>query len=168
MALASDPDPLLPHAATRFASKPGVTQDISVTLPPLKPNTNMVASGDREGYEEFATDIYEWLSLVRLESPRILSTDDIDPYLSRYRVPGQSQDQNPTPLCKISWQGFLSSAWARKALVDVILALPAKTWFSFSATTFSSGLVAESSELTFFRPPESPREYLLWEVRSHD
>lgn len=128
----------------------------------------MVASGDKDEYEEFATNIYEWLSLVRLESPRILSSDDIDPYLSRYRVPGDSQDQQAVSLCKISWRGFLSSAWARKTLVDVILALPAKTWFSFSATTFSSGMMAESSEFALFRPPESQREYFLWEVKSHD
>lgn len=128
----------------------------------------MVVSGDRDEYEEFATNIYEWLSLLRLESPRILSGDDIDPYLSRYRVPGDIPHQQPAALCKISWQGFLSSAWARKTLVDLILALPAKTWFSFSATTFSSGMIAESSDFTFLRPPESPREYFGWEVKSHD
>lgn len=128
----------------------------------------MVASGSRDEYEEFATDIYEWLSLLRLESPRILSSDNIDPYLSRYRVPGGSEARQPDSVCMISWQGFLSSAWARKTLVDVILALPAKTWFSFNATTFSSGMIAESSEFTLIRPPESPREYFVWEVKSHD
>lgn len=128
----------------------------------------MVVSGDRDEYEDFATNIYEWLSLLRLESPRILSGDDIDPYLSRYRAPGDSQDQQPAALCKISWQGFLSSAWARKTLVDLILALPAKTWFSFSATTFSSGMIAESADFTFLRPPESPREYFGWEIKSHN
>ncbi|OIW28797.1 hypothetical protein CONLIGDRAFT_654905 [Coniochaeta ligniaria NRRL 30616] len=162
------PDPLTPHAPTKFTSKPGITQDISVTLPTLKPDTEMVASGDRDMYEEFATELYEWLSLLRLESPRILSSDQIDPYLSRYRAPGDSQDHQPASVCKISWQGFLSSAWARKTLVDVILALPAKTWFSLSATTFSSGMTAESTEFALFRPSESPREYLVWEVKSHD
>ena len=128
----------------------------------------MVVSGNKDDYEQFSTDVYEWLSLVRLESPRILSTDQIDPYLSRYQVPGASQDPQPATLCKISWQGFLSSPWARKTLVDVILALPAKTWFSFSATTFSTGMMAESSELTLFRPPSSPREYFLWEIKGHN
>jgi len=128
----------------------------------------MVASGNRDEYEEFATDIYEWLSLVRLESPRICCGDQIDPYLSRYQTPGDGQNHEPATLCKISWQGLLSSAWARKTVVDAILALPAKTWFSLSATTFSSGMIAESSEVTLFRPPESPREYFLWEIKSHD
>jgi ribonuclease P/MRP protein subunit RPP40 len=141
-------------------------QDVFVNLPPLRPGSDMVASGDREEYEEFATDIYEWLSLVRLESPRILLGDGIDPYLSRYRVPGETPQT--ASLCKVSWQGCFSSAWARRTLLDMILALPAKTWFSFIATTFSSGLIAESSEVTLFRPPESPREYFLWEVKSHD
>lgn len=165
---APEPDPLTSHAPTKFTSKHGITQHIFARLPPLKPDTGMVASGNRDEYEGFATDIYEWLSLLRLESPRILSSDNIDPYLSRYRVPGDVQDQQSASLCKISWQGFLSSAWARQTLVDAILALPAKTWFSFSGTAFSGGMMAESSEFTLFRPPESPREYFMWEVKGHD
>ena len=78
----------------------------------------MVASGNRDEYEEYAADLYEWLSLIRLESPRILSSDQIDPYLSRYRAPGDGQTHEPANLCKISWQGLLSSAWARKTVVD--------------------------------------------------
>ncbi|KAB5535181.1 ribonuclease P 40kDa subunit-domain-containing protein [Coniochaeta sp. 2T2.1] len=163
-----DPDPLTPHAPVKFTSTAGITEDIFVKLPSRKPSPDMVASGDRDEYEEFATGIYEWLSLLRLESPRILASDDIDPFLSRYRVPGDTQDHRPASVCKISWQGFLSSSWARKTLVDVILALPAKTWFSFSATTFSSGMMTDASEFSFFRPPESSREYLAWEVKSHE
>lgn len=165
---APEPDPLTPHAPTKFTSKSGITQHISARLPALQPGPETVASGSRDEYEEFTTDIYEWLSLLRLESPRILPSDNIDPYLSRYRVPGDPQDHQSASLCKISWQGFLSPAWARKTLVDVILALPAKTWFSFSATTFSSGMMAESSDFTLLRPPELPKEYFLWEVKGHD
>lgn len=122
----------------------------------------------REDYEDFATGIYEWLSLLRLESPRVLSGDQIDPYLSRYQVPGDNSEQvQATKLCRITWQGFFSSDWARQTLVDVILALPSKTWFSFSATTFSTGLVAENSECTFLRLPNSPGEYFMWEVKGH-
>lgn len=166
--IAPNPDPLEAHAPIKFTSKPGITQDISVTLPTLKPSPEMISSGNKDEYEEFSTDIYEWLSLLRLESPRILSSDNIDPYLSRYQIPGGDKDTPPASLCKISWQGFLSSPWARKTLVDIILALPVKTWFSFSATTFSSGMIAESSELTLFRPSTSPKEYFLWEVKSQD
>jgi ribonuclease P/MRP protein subunit RPP40 len=128
----------------------------------------LLAPGQKDDYEDFATDIYEWLALVRLESPRILFNDQIDPYLSRYQVPGASEDRKLASVCKISWQGFLSSAWARKTFIDIILALPSKTWFSFAATSFSSGMIAESSECTLFRPPNSPGEYLLWEVKGHD
>jgi len=53
--------------------------------------------------------------------------------------------------------------------MNVITALPAKSsWFSFSTTTFSRGMTDDNSECTILRPPNSPGEYLMWEVKSHE
>lgn len=165
---APDPDPLAAHCPTKYTSKPGVTEDISVLVPPLKLSASLVASGQRELYEDFATETYEWLALIRLQSPRIEPGDEVDPYLCRYQVPGDSDQHQESKLCKLTWEGFLSPSWVRKTLVDLMLALPPKAWFSFSTTTFPAGMMADGSECTFLRPPESHGEFVMWEVKGHD
>ncbi|KAK3323679.1 ribonuclease P 40kDa subunit-domain-containing protein [Cercophora scortea] len=159
------PDPLAPHFPTKYTSNPGVMQNVEVVMPNMNPASGSIASGDREEFEYFSTELYEWLSLVRLQSPRVQPKGQIDPYLCRYQVPGDGQTSN---ICKISWQGFLSPAWARHALVDIIAALPPKTWFSFSTTTLPKGLAGDNSEVAVFRPPGSPGEYLMWEIKAHE
>ncbi|KAK5996616.1 hypothetical protein PT974_01953 [Cladobotryum mycophilum] len=84
------PDPLEKHAATKITSSFKMMDCTGIPQIPLQLPSEMLAEGDQEGLEEIATDIYEWLSLVRLESPRVTANDSIDPYLSRgsYPQPG--------------------------------------------------------------------------------
>jgi ribonuclease P/MRP protein subunit RPP40 len=160
---------MTPQAPTKVKAQPIINRDMTVAIPPLKPEIEVASPMQREDYEEYATDVYEWLSMARLESPRILSGDHIDPYLSRYQVPGNNIEQlPPTKICKITWEGFFGSDWARRILVDVMLALPSKAWFSLSATTVSTGLVAQNTDCTFLRLPNSPGEYFMWEVKGHE
>lgn len=112
--------------------------------------------------------MYEWLSLIRLQSPRVSSTDTIDPYLSRYCAPGEPEEQSPARLCTISWEGLLPPKFARQLLTDAILALPSREWFSLSAASFSKTMLGDAAEVTFLRPPECPKEFLLWEIKSHE
>ncbi|KAK3379235.1 ribonuclease P 40kDa subunit-domain-containing protein [Lasiosphaeria ovina] len=161
-----DPDPLSQHFPSGYTCNPRVMRDVSVIIPPLNPQLDSTILGPIEDFESFATEIYEWLSLVRLQSPRIQLGDQIDPYLCRYQIPGPSEQGSK--ICKISWQGFISPSWAREILVDVISALPSKTWFSFSTTTFSKGMAGDNSECTILRPPGSPGEYIMWEVKAHE
>jgi ribonucleases P/MRP protein subunit RPP40 len=140
-------------------------QGIDVFMPDLNPPVESIGPGGREDFENFSTELYEWLSLVRLESPRVQPGDKIDPYLCRYRVPG---DEEKAQICKISWQGFLSSSWTQQILIDLITALPPKTWFSFSTTTFSKGMAGDNSECTILRPPGRTNEYVMWEIKSHE
>ncbi|KAJ4300162.1 hypothetical protein N0V88_002831 [Collariella sp. IMI 366227] len=156
-----DPDPISQHSCTPLTSTPAIVEDINAVMPKLSPDPSI----DKEDFEDFATGLYEWLSLVRLQSPRIQVGDQIDPYLSRYEV----QDaEGEGKLCKVSWQGFLSPSWSRQMLMEIIKALPAKAWFSFSTTTFSRGLAGDNAECTILRPPNSSGEYLMWEVRGHE
>lgn len=134
-------------------------------IPKLSPDAEFLASSGREDFEDFSTGLYEWLSLVRLQSPRICAEDQIDPYLSRYQVPYPEKESK---ICKITWQGFFAPSWSRQALIDIVLALPAKSWFSFSTTTFSKGLAGDKAECTVLRPPNSSGEYLMWEVKGHE
>lgn len=128
----------------------------------------MVSGAETQELPDFASEIYEWLSLIRLQSPRVSPTDSIDPYLSRYQVPGEPGTQTASKLCTVTWEGFLSPSFARQLLVDTIIALPSRTWFSMAVSSFSRGFSGDAAESTFLRPPEATGEYLLWDVRSHE
>ena len=160
-----------------------MTTHANISLPPLsRPASLLVGGGqgsDRLETEEDVTELYEWLALVRLGSPRVQAADNIDPYLSRYQVPVSSDDDAAAPsgaICTLRWSGFLSPTWACQTLLDVLIALQSSSsfstsspWLSMSVSGFSSsmGLAGDGAECTFFRPADAPREFLLWDVHSH-
>ena len=159
------PDPLLQYSSAHQTCTPEILQDIDAIQPPFESVLASIATGDKDDLESFSTEIYEWLSLVRLESPRVQAGDHIDPYLSRYRV---VEGGTPTKICKISWNGFISPSWCRQTLIEVIAAVSSKTWFSLSTTTFAKGIAGDASECTFLRSPGLTSEYLMWEVKAHE
>ncbi|KAJ4385422.1 hypothetical protein N0V93_009850 [Gnomoniopsis smithogilvyi] len=162
------PDPLEAFHPTRCTAPPKVIQGLDVTLPPLQPPSSLVSEAGTQELSDEVSEIYEWLSLVRLQSPRVLSTDNIDPYLSRYTAPGEPEEQSSARLCTITWEGFLPPKYARQLLVDTILALPSREWFSLSVSSFSRTMLGDAAEVTFLRPPKCPGEFLLWEIKSHE
>lgn len=163
-----DPDPLAAHFPTKYTSTPAVAENISALAPPLKLTTTSTTPGQREAYEDFATEMYEWIALLRLHSPRVESGDKVDPYLCRYQVPGEREQQQETKLCRITWEGLLSASWVRKTLVDLILVLPLGAWFSFSVNAFPTAMMTDGSECTFLRLLESHGEYVMWEIKGHE
>ncbi|RGP66245.1 ribonuclease p mrp subunit pop1 [Fusarium longipes] len=158
------PDPLQQFFPTAFTSTPTPSLDLAVVQPSLDVDPEVLAEDNREALEYFATESYEWLSLVRLASPRVSPQDSIDSYLSRYRVPGNSSKESN--VCKISWEGFLSTQWLHSLLMDVLAACPSGAWFSLGATCFSKDMPGTSDELTILRPPNSAGRYLMWEVKA--
>ncbi|KAF7538047.1 hypothetical protein G7054_g3237 [Neopestalotiopsis clavispora] len=165
---APDPDPLLNFFPTKYTSAPSVEEDLTIQTPTLKIPEHALLDDGRLEREEFAADIYEWLSLLRLQSPRVETGDQIDPFLSRYSVPSASGEVESTKLCKISWQGFIAPGWARQVLVDTILSVSSRSWFSLSATSFGKGVKGESSDWTILRLPGALGEYLLWDIHGHE
>ncbi len=162
---ALSPDPLAQHSPTKYTANPDIVQRVNAVIPKLSPEADWLSPGGREDFEDFSTGLYEWLSLVRLQSPRIEVGDHIDQYLSRYQVPSAEGEGK---ICKITWKGFLSPSWSRQTLIDILAALPTDSWFSFSATSFPKGLAGDTAECTVLRPPNSSGEYLMWEVKAHE
>ncbi|KAF4999695.1 hypothetical protein FGRMN_2260 [Fusarium graminum] len=163
---APSPDPLQEFFPTAFTSAPNLTQDVPVLQPDLDVDPEALAENDREALEWFSTETYEWLSLIRLNSPRVRLQDSIDPYLSRYCVPGETT--RPSKICRLSWEGFISAEWLRGLLMDVLTACPSGTWFSLSATCFSKNLSGNSDDFTILRPPNAAGKYLMWEIKASD
>ncbi|KAF5699447.1 ribonuclease P MRP subunit POP1 [Fusarium mundagurra] len=161
-----NPDPLQKFSPTACTSTSSISQDIAVLQPSLDVDPEILSENDRESLEYFATEVYEWFSLIRLGSSRVEPRDSIDPYLSRYSVPGD--DPKESKVCKLSWEGFMSAQWLRGFLMDVLVACPSRTWFSLSATSFSRSVSGNSDDLTILRPPSATGRYLMWETKSSD
>lgn len=162
------PDPLDAFNPTRCTASPKILQDLNITIPPLQPPESPASGSDTQNFSDAVSEIYEWLSLIRLQSPRVSSADTIDPYLSHYEVPGEPEEQLSSRLCTITWEGFLPPKFARQLLVDTIIALPSREWFSLSMSCFSKTILGDAAEVTFLRPPKIAGEFLLWEVKGHE
>ena len=63
-----------------------------------------------DDFEDWALEIYEWLSLVAIESPRILSEDVIDPFLSRYQLPDNDSGK-ACSMVTLTWAGLIPASW---------------------------------------------------------
>lgn len=130
-------------------------------MPLLEPPTEVDASYGAD-FEDYAVDLHEWVSLLLLDSTRILADDKIDPYLSRYVPPGDPS--TTSNLVNVKWRGFISACWARNALVQILQAAPRDSWFAFSVDGFGNGPLGESKSCTVLKLPKSPIEYVLWEI----
>lgn len=129
---------------------------VSVEIP-----APVLADGDREELEAFSSELYEWLALIRLDSPRIQATDNIDPYIARYQAPENASGHES--LCRVSWQGFMNAEWLRKLLVILLTACSNQGWFSLSGTEFATGVTNTGNELMLLFPSRRPGHYLMWE-----
>ncbi|KAJ8132930.1 hypothetical protein O1611_g700 [Lasiodiplodia mahajangana] len=165
---APSPDPIDQHCPIKYTTNPTLVQNMSMKIPPLGIPPAALIDQSRSELEAYATDVYEWLSLVRLESPRVKLGDSIDPYLSTYTIPGDSSESSEGRLCKISWQGFIPPGCAANTLAELIKTFPPKAWFSFSTTPFTRVAIGNGADYTIMRPPSSPGEYVLWEVKGHE
>jgi ribonuclease P/MRP protein subunit RPP40 len=121
-------------------------------------------TGDRKELEMRAVDLYEWLALIRLESPRVSAEDKVDSYISRYQVP--EDDAAKPHICKMTWQGLLNAEWLRQTLMTLLSSCPANAWFCLSATEFSRSVAKTSDEIVMLQPAGPTSEYLLMEIKT--
>ncbi|KAL6717877.1 hypothetical protein ACLMJK_003962 [Lecanora helva] len=78
------------------------------------------AEDSNEDFEEWAFQLYEWLSLISIESPRVNIDDSIDPYLCRYQIPSPQADlRQSQSFIKITWHGLVPHEWTRTLFVEL-------------------------------------------------
>ncbi|TGO64571.1 hypothetical protein BOTNAR_0086g00110 [Botryotinia narcissicola] len=154
-------DPLSLHHPNKITCIPKASGDYQVKRPKFKPPVENNRNYD-EDFREYAAEIHEWLSLISLESPRVNSTDKIDPFLSRYDPPIGSDEAEE--LVKITWTGFISPTWAHNTFIQALLAAPKNSWFSYYVGGFSDSWNGESKNCTVLKLPDVPNDYVLWEV----
>ena len=154
------PDPLEAHFPIKKIISPEISSNIKVEIPSLKPPTEVDPNYGRD-FEDFAVETHEWLSMALLESPRLNPDDNINSFLSRYAVPGETTEGS---LVKITWQGFLSPSWSHRNFVKVQLALPKESWFAYSVSGFASGWATGGQSSMILKLPESSSDFMLWDV----
>ena len=110
---APSPTPISKHAPIQRVVTPTTTHLKSVLIPPLIPlESAPKGSTEKELVRLQALELSEWLALVVLGSPRIQSQDEIDPYLSRYEVPGSDEKLAKNGnVVLVRWRGFLPVKW---------------------------------------------------------
>ena len=155
------PSPVDIHFPLQKTVNAEVLVGIRASLPPLSPTigTDLLYDGN---FEDFAVETHEWLSLISLGSPRINPEDKIDPFLSRYVTPGES---NLTAnLVKVIWPGFLTPIWVHKLFIGISLAASRDVWFAYSIVGFGEGWSGNSKDCTILKLPHALDEYVMWEI----
>lgn len=113
------------HAPTTKTLQPEA-EGLEGVLCPTFPET--IGEDDRDE----ATELLEWLSMTVSGSPRVLKSDNVDPYLCRY---GPLEDHSPKDLVLYQWHGFAPSAFVLKILQAAMKA-SGQEWFALSAASF--------------------------------
>jgi ribonuclease P/MRP protein subunit RPP40 len=157
-------DPLAKHFPTIVECAWQASQYLNVALPQLQPPA-VSSSGVNDDFSDYVGELYEWLSLVSLESPRVLIGDDIDSFLSQYVPPvGDDGDFTSINVVRLTWEGFMAAKWAHEVFIAVLLTTPSEMWLSFVVSAFSSTGPEDCKDCTILKCPGSTGEYILWEV----
>ncbi|KAK3109418.1 hypothetical protein LTR53_017356 [Teratosphaeriaceae sp. CCFEE 6253] len=108
--------------------------------PSISPPEDAIVPAFPETLEEadhsLAAELLEWLTLLASNSPRVYHNDGIDPYLSRYSLPGalgEGGDAGVQRVVRIRWHGFLHATFVSKIFLIALKACGGR-WFSLCTT----------------------------------
>lgn len=83
-----------------------------------------------------AEELLEWITLALHGSPRVLTEDDVDSFLSRYSVPTAYGEPVAENLVRLRWEGLVPSQFAQKIFLAVLKA-SGDRWAAFSGASFT-------------------------------
>lgn len=128
--------PIATHQPVLRQSEPMVEELGDIVVPSLPTE---VGSDD----QDTPADMLEWLTLTMSGSPRILQSDSVDDYLSKYRVPesdGQAEACVQT-LVKVKWHGLIPQTFVQMVAIAAMKAAGA-SWFAMRGQTFNGKIHA--------------------------
>lgn len=130
-----------------FSESDGAKQPINAYYPtfqPLSPGTRTLSnilfpstlttslplssgSMPSEETQETVYDLFEYLDMLTLSSPRVQSTDTTDPYISRYQVPDLPNDVTLDDTSRaggnvktVTWTGLITTQWMLELLCAIM------------------------------------------------
>lgn len=89
-----------------------------ILVPPFK-ELDITGTAPEQELKENCDEISEWLGMVALGSPRVLASDDVDPYLCRYSVP-HVDEAKPSDIVSLRWHGFLPLKWIMELFLTLL------------------------------------------------
>ncbi|THC92546.1 hypothetical protein EYZ11_007999 [Aspergillus tanneri] len=102
--------------------EPSRTYHRNVLIPSFK-SIHVTESNPPENLRSSCNELSEWLAMVSLQSSQVSSTDDTDPYLSRYSVPDSEDgngNSNPSDLVSLKWHGFANPKWVMQLFTTLL------------------------------------------------
>ncbi|MCJ1223615.1 hypothetical protein MMC12_000258 [Toensbergia leucococca] len=160
--------PITKHHPTFKMCHPQIHRMEAVVTPALDASALGASSSE---LSDWATEVYEWLSLIALQSPRVQSGDAIDPYLCRYSVPENSSTAIANNFMILRWTGLIPSFWIRKLFIACIkklikffmrtISLACRSrnvsvgldWFTLSSSAFRTEVANAQEGYTILRLP---------------
>lgn len=94
------------------------TEYRDILVPPFK-GMNMTETAPEQELKDYCDEISEWLGMVALGSPRVLASDDVDPYLCRYSIPNVDEAK-PSDIVSLRWHGFLPPKWIMELFLTLL------------------------------------------------
>ncbi|KAF2842366.1 hypothetical protein M501DRAFT_1013712 [Patellaria atrata CBS 101060] len=130
--------PIMKHHPFERTVKVDCLRMKGIATPPL---TNPHVPED----EVYVEQLYEWLGLVSLDSPRICINDGIDPYLSRYQVPDFQDDHEvdgrtnlmSKDLVRLRWHGLIPTDFILSLLLLTMQSVD-EEWMALNVSCFGS------------------------------
>ncbi|KAF4260554.1 hypothetical protein KXV27_002788 [Aspergillus fumigatus] len=128
-------------------------------ITPSFSETTLTEASSESILKEDSQNLSEWLAMVALGSPRVSKDDEIDPYLSRYRVP----DDGPVrtvDLVSLTWHGFLPASWILDLFITMLRetaskSSPASKWFALSSSALGREAVEAKDGYAIMLLPRS-------------
>lgn len=114
--LHADDAPITTFAPDIRAVTPSTIQTL-VTVPPMALARASQGQYADMLFEDEALEFLEWADLVQMGSPRVQVGNKVDPFLSRYSIPGSELGTfKKQEVVHVSWHGFMPTEWARDML----------------------------------------------------
>ncbi|KIV88762.1 hypothetical protein PV10_08407 [Exophiala mesophila] len=107
------PDVLVPSS---------ITQPLDLSPPPTSAKSTLPS----EETQESLYDLFEYIDMLSLRSPRILKDHRVDPFISRYVVPDEIEHAHPDPHAHVrpvrvmTWTGLISARWILQLFCHII------------------------------------------------
>lgn len=111
--------PIFKHHPTILENNISVQELKSIITPSKLPHLgSLTSNASLTSEQEDFYEISEWIDLVLLGSPRIVEGDNIDLYLSRYKVSDVDDPVEVNRLQVLEWKGLLDSKWLSGLLIQ--------------------------------------------------